>query len=129
MIGQACLRPKKTPSRVGRGRHCPVLVADAGIVHQHVQPAEITAGPGERILYCLFIRGVERVDDGLRARFLDPGGGCLRALLVDIGANHRRALAGKLQRHGLSDAGASAGDKGNAVLKGGHGYNSLLSGG
>ena len=91
--------------------------ADAGAVDQDIQPTpgsdRLSHGGGD----LLRLADVERQRQRratCRCDLLDDVGS---RILIQIGHGHRSARVRKGERDGSSDAGASAGDQGNAILK------------
>ena len=92
-------------------------LADAGIVHEHVEPAESIGDPLHQRLHLNRVGDVDRL--GLsRAVVLDDGvGGLARRLAVAVGDHHVSAFAGKGLGDGAADAGAGTRDERDLVLK------------
>ena len=92
-------------------------LADAGIVHEHVEPAEFIGDPLHQRLHLNRVGDVDRL--GLsRAVVLDDGvGGLARSLAVAVGDHHVSAFAGKGLGDGAANAGASARDERDLVFK------------
>ena len=92
-------------------------LADAGIVHEHIEPAECVGDPLHQRLHLNRVGDVDRL--GLRrAIALDDGvGGLARRLAVAVCHHHVSAFAGKGFGDGTADAGAGARDERDLVLK------------
>ena len=94
-----------------------LAAADAGVVEDHVEPAQHLDGLGEGVLDRV-LGGDVQLHGGRAAAVLgDLGRGRLCALDIDVRAHHRGALRGHAQRRGLADAGAGAGDQRHSPLK------------
>src|SRR5690606_19293307 len=84
---------------------------DAGVVDEHVDPAELHVGQAEELVEGSPVGDVEGQSEhrGAEAR-TDPGGGVLHEILVDVADGHARAGRDEGFGRRLSDAACSAGD-------------------
>ncbi len=93
-------------------------VADAGVVHQHVEPAEAPDRGIEEALHVGARADVALHRDALRTwNFgLEQRRRLVEMRLFDVDERQLRAFAGEAQRHAAADATSAAGDQCDAVL-------------
>jgi hypothetical protein len=90
--------------------------ADAGIGHHDVEPAEVLLGLGDhagpRRLVAHVVMKIARLTTPLAAGLGDALDNGLAQRVVDVGDQHRRALARQRLRAGFADPRRAAGDDG-----------------
>ena len=91
---------------------------DAGVVDDHVDPAEVLGHGGGVRRERGAVGHVEAVGADLAgAGVLDQVDGLGEPGLVDVGEREQRALAGEVERQRAADAGAGAGDHDDLVVE------------
>jgi hypothetical protein len=95
-------------------------MADAGVVHHHVEAAEAGDGGLHQRLHLISTGDIGPVEQGAAAVLRDQRSGGRAALdhiLRDVGDHHMRPMAGEQAGDGAADAGCAAGDDADASRK------------
>ena len=73
---------------INRCRRVPILAGNPCVVHEHVDPSQVTLGLGECVFNSILVGRVERVGDGRRPGFLCAGSCRLGRLFIDVGTDN-----------------------------------------
>ncbi|MFO1467752.1 MAG: hypothetical protein U1F35_15135 [Steroidobacteraceae bacterium] len=98
------------------GKPVPFGAADAGVVHQYVEPAEGLVHRGKQLLHRRAVGDVANLRDtrGITTGLFDR---LARSRLLHVHGDHPGALANQAQRYGTPHALAGSGDHGHLVRK------------
>jgi hypothetical protein len=117
------LVPKNTPQipfRFGEFVRRLVGTGDAGIVDQHVEPAERLDGGGNRSGYLGFLRRVAMQVDGLATLAFQRGFECVSWLVENVEDGDGCAFFAEAICNGGADAECGAGDDGDFAFEAVH---------
>jgi hypothetical protein len=89
---------------------------DAGVVEEHVQPAEFALGGGDHLLAVARLRHVGAERDRPPARLAQHADGLGGGLLVEVYGEHARAFFREEQRRLPADSASRAGDQRDFVF-------------